>query len=252
MSRAKWGLALLICAVGTAPASLAARGPARGRSAPAPGGLPLCAASVHEQHSVAGPDGFEYPTWHPRVDPETGCDFGHDHGSDPRTFVGLSWSGMPAFGYAAAVAAEPAELKAHPGFKVVVVNDDGLGKAWMAIVGAEAPHSGAVGRRGLELWMVRLADGALLAHVNVNVMADVRERETALDVGGVLKGRPAFSTGQAIRPQWVLRNNGSSSFFYTDAYGRRAAPGPGTIRQFVRKGASVDDSAGSNVARLGH
>jgi hypothetical protein len=33
---------------------------------------------------VVGPDGKRYPTWHPAVDPVTGCTFGHEHGHDPR------------------------------------------------------------------------------------------------------------------------------------------------------------------------
>lgn len=41
--------------------------------------------SVHDTYTVKGPDGKWYPTWHPPVDPTTGCRFGHDHGRNPKT-----------------------------------------------------------------------------------------------------------------------------------------------------------------------
>ncbi len=43
-----------------------------------------CTRAIHDQYSVVGPDGKRYPTWHPPVDPATGCTFGHEHGRDPR------------------------------------------------------------------------------------------------------------------------------------------------------------------------
>jgi hypothetical protein len=85
----------------------------------------LCPAWVHDRYTVAGPDGKQYPTWHPPVDPEYGCLFGHEHGADPRT--SRADPSLPAFGYAAALMGmeEP-----HVGFKVFVINqgdmvDDG-------------------------------------------------------------------------------------------------------------------------------
>ena len=38
---------------------------------------------IHDLYRVVGPDGLWYPTWHPPVDPATGCKFGHEHGDDP-------------------------------------------------------------------------------------------------------------------------------------------------------------------------
>lgn len=38
---------------------------------------------IHDSYKVVGPDGLWYPTWHPPVDPATGCKFGHEHGDDP-------------------------------------------------------------------------------------------------------------------------------------------------------------------------
>jgi hypothetical protein len=43
-----------------------------------------CTKAQHDAYAVIGPDGKKYPTWHPPVDPVTGCSFGHEHGRDPR------------------------------------------------------------------------------------------------------------------------------------------------------------------------
>jgi hypothetical protein len=48
-----------------------------------PGPGDTCPVAVHNKYSTVGPDGKLYPTWHPPVDPETGCTFGHEHGRDP-------------------------------------------------------------------------------------------------------------------------------------------------------------------------
>ncbi|MGH8623330.1 MAG: hypothetical protein ACRET3_14445, partial [Burkholderiales bacterium] len=49
-----------------------------------PGPNDTCTPEVHNRYSVVGPDRKLYPTWHPPVDPVTGCSFGHEHGRDPR------------------------------------------------------------------------------------------------------------------------------------------------------------------------
>jgi len=49
-----------------------------------PSGPDSCTKEIHDGYSVVGPDGKLYPTWHPPVDPITGCTFGHEHGRDPR------------------------------------------------------------------------------------------------------------------------------------------------------------------------
>jgi hypothetical protein len=45
-----------------------------------------CAREIHDRYWTYGPDGKVYPTWHPPVDPITGCAFGHEHGDDPNNF----------------------------------------------------------------------------------------------------------------------------------------------------------------------
>lgn len=49
-----------------------------------PGPNDDCTAAQHDAYFAVGPDRKRYPTWHPPVDPVTGCSFGHDHGRDPR------------------------------------------------------------------------------------------------------------------------------------------------------------------------
>ena len=49
-----------------------------------PGPNETCTKADHDRYSTIGPDHKVYPTWHPPVDPVTGCTFGHEHGRDPR------------------------------------------------------------------------------------------------------------------------------------------------------------------------
>ena len=65
-----------------------------------PGPRDDCTAAIHNSYSVVGPDGKLYPTWHPPVDPVTGCSFGHDHGRDPRGSALYAAVGPIPFGYA--------------------------------------------------------------------------------------------------------------------------------------------------------
>src|SRR6266852_5706419 len=65
-----------------------------------PGPRDDCTAEIHNSYSVVGPDGKLYPTWHPPVDPATGCSFGHDHGRDPRGSALYATIGPIPFGYA--------------------------------------------------------------------------------------------------------------------------------------------------------
>ncbi len=79
----------------------------------------LCPAWVHARHVTAAPDGKNYPTWHPQVDPDYGCYFDHEHGDDPRN--SLANPAMPPFGYIGAQMNPPMD-EAHAGFKVFVTN----------------------------------------------------------------------------------------------------------------------------------
>jgi hypothetical protein len=109
--------------------------PPTATATPSSGSVPVagqpCPAWVHDRYVAQGPDGAWYPTWHPPVDPQYGCSFGHEHGDDPTGATALRGRSV-LFGYASIKAgmSEP-----HVGFKVFV---------WNNIQHPNAPaHSGA-------------------------------------------------------------------------------------------------------------
>ncbi len=95
-------------------------GVSRAFSAWAPGASDTCAPEIHDKFAVVGVDGKLYPTWHPPVDPETGCSFGHEHGRNPRGSDLYPDVGDIPFGYVN----EVADLFApHVGHKIEWEND---------------------------------------------------------------------------------------------------------------------------------
>ncbi len=85
-----------------------------------------CSKEIHDRYWVYGPDGKVYPTYHPPIDPATGCTFGHEHGRDP---AGSDLADIPfPFGYvneqatAAGVGQGPAN---HVGHKIEWYNNGG-------------------------------------------------------------------------------------------------------------------------------
>lgn len=66
----------------------------------APSGTDTCTQTIHDQYSTVGPDSIRYPTWHPPVDPGSGCTFGHEHGRDPSGSDLFDEVGSIPFGYA--------------------------------------------------------------------------------------------------------------------------------------------------------
>src|SRR5262245_24780319 len=80
-----WAAALTACGAGATagldPRDGAAPSVAYLRWTPGPGDS--CTIAQHNAWSTVGPDGKLYPTWHPPVDPVSGCSFGHEHGRDP-------------------------------------------------------------------------------------------------------------------------------------------------------------------------
>lgn len=100
-----------------------------------------CTSEAHQKHTVIGPDGLQYDTWHPSS--ENGCTYGHEHGDDPTTSDIYEWtrsklaaeghedqSGLP-FGYvshasqvyAESEGAAPHRHEDHVGHKVFVLNN---------------------------------------------------------------------------------------------------------------------------------
>jgi hypothetical protein len=92
-----------------------------------PGNGDTCSEAIHARHRVIGPDGKWYPTWHPPVDPETGCRFGHEHGRDPRGSALFAEVGWSPFGYGAErlMAWQPGGMRHedHVGHKIEWEND---------------------------------------------------------------------------------------------------------------------------------
>jgi hypothetical protein len=109
--------ATLTCAPSATPVPTRTSTPRPPTSTPTPSGSgqagQLCPQALHDSFVTNGPDGASYQTWHPPVDPQSGCFFGHEHGGDPRT--SRANSSMPPFGYAGKVAGI---TEAHAGFKV--------------------------------------------------------------------------------------------------------------------------------------
>jgi hypothetical protein len=155
-------LAAVAAALAAAPARAAPPDPVDHTRPAAPDGTPMCADWVHERHAVER-GGRRWPTWHPPRDPEYGCAFGHEHGSNPRAFAHFGRSGMPAFGPIGAFAGSE---EAHAGFKVFVVNRDRKGLAWMMVLhqGSGSPKRATVRFHSLETWLFRRSGARLAAH----------------------------------------------------------------------------------------
>ncbi len=65
-----------------------------------PAASDTCAKSEHDAYQTVAPDGMVYPTWHPPVDPTSGCTFGHEHGRNPSGSDLAPVVGDIPFGYA--------------------------------------------------------------------------------------------------------------------------------------------------------
>ncbi|MFY1670573.1 cellulose-binding domain-containing protein [Plantactinospora sp. WMMB334] len=86
-----------------------------------------CSVEIHARYWTYGPDGKVYPTWHPTRD-SSGCNFGHEHGDDPRNSDLYSTAGWPAFGYTSEVMLDSMPENSHRhedhvGHKVLSVNN---------------------------------------------------------------------------------------------------------------------------------
>lgn len=98
------GAALAVLACSDAPYSGLSRPPQSGFAVAyglwVPGARDNCTQAQHDAYSTVGPDGKLYPTWHPPIDPATGCSFGHEHGRDPHGSALYGVVGDIPFGYA--------------------------------------------------------------------------------------------------------------------------------------------------------
>ncbi len=91
-----------------------------------PSSRDTCPRELHDEYWVYGPDGKVYPTYHPPVDPTTGCTFGHEHGRDP---AGSDLADIPfPFGYVneqGLAAGVTGGHEDHVGHKIEWYNDGG-------------------------------------------------------------------------------------------------------------------------------
>ena len=94
-----WSLAACDSSFSTPP-QRTATGPSAAYGIWTPGANDTCTPAIHDAYSVVGPDDKLYPTWHPPIDPVTGCRFGHEHGRDPRGSKLYAAVGPIPFGYA--------------------------------------------------------------------------------------------------------------------------------------------------------
>jgi len=86
--------------------------------------------TVKQVYGVTAPDGQDYKTWHPQIDPIYWCYYGHEHGSDP-ALVGYK----PAFEYVAKRFNDQPEL--HVGFKGFAIRDEGANQGWYINIHSE-------------------------------------------------------------------------------------------------------------------
>ncbi|MDJ0960638.1 MAG: calcium-binding protein [Acidimicrobiia bacterium] len=87
----------------------------QGRQIPEPN--TECQEWVHDQYTTIGPDGAEYETWHPQIDPVYWCYFRHHHGSDPSIIPG-----NPLIPYEY-VADKVPQVEPDVGFKEMIFKD---------------------------------------------------------------------------------------------------------------------------------
>lgn len=77
-----------------------------------------CPQWYHDVITVVADNGKTYATWHPSIDSNSGCYFGHEHGANPTLSVANNM--LPPFGYIADLASHDPEP--HEGFKVFLVH----------------------------------------------------------------------------------------------------------------------------------
>lgn len=85
-----------------------------------------CSLEVHNRYWVKDSAGVTHPTWHPPVDPVTGCRFAHEHGDDPRLSPNYTFAEGVPFGITHGSDGGFMRHEDHVGHKVVVETDWGL------------------------------------------------------------------------------------------------------------------------------
>lgn len=85
-------------------------------------GSDVCSQIAHDRYTATGPDGQQYPTWHPQYDLNNNCSFDHEHGSNPSLLRPVAANKidakLPLYGYTAGRMGMP---EGHNGFKTYVL-----------------------------------------------------------------------------------------------------------------------------------
>ncbi|MGE0355082.1 MAG: hypothetical protein AB7Q69_17860 [Gemmatimonadales bacterium] len=239
-------LLLAACDSGRGAGPGSASGPSMAFGIWQPGPNDTCTGEIHDQYSVVGPDGKLYPTWHPPVDPATGCTFGHEHGRDPRGSDLFQDVGLIPFGYANEVQdlADPGTMRHedHVGHKIEWENDievqlgDGLAGQILTITCDVMVklHQGTHSKDAFTNNMHELAyhiectDGTAIHFTVLTPIGTPGEFERSCD-------RQTIAVGPATPP--TSPNGG----------GRRIIPDRGCIDQFVLVPAGQNSQFGSGI-----
>jgi hypothetical protein len=117
-----------------------------------------CPDWLNFAHTAQAPDGNYYLTWRPIVDPDYGCHFTHEHGSNPERVAGAN---MPTYGYGT-----PHHLReSHYGFKTKALHaENGVQVLTTTHFGTAEPHLAVCQRFHWNNWQF-VQDGELVADI---------------------------------------------------------------------------------------
>jgi hypothetical protein len=244
-------------------------GPSKALGVWVPGTGDTCTPAVHDRFATIGPDGKLYPTWHPPVDPETGCTFGHEHGRDPRGSDLYDDTGPIPFGYANEILDvwDPSGMRHedHVGHKIEWENDvefqleDGLTSHVLRISCDvmtklhQCTHSKDAFTNNLHelVFQIRCTDGTELHFTQMTAIGTPGEFTISCDHGTqVTAGVPTplnspNGGGQRVIPdrncinQFILQPPGTNSDFNTG------------IRESWQVSAGVKTEDGNHIAYIG-
>lgn len=118
-----------------------------------------CSEEVHARYWVRGSNGVTHPTWHPPIDPTTGCRFAHEHGDDPRESPNYVFAQGVPFGTTHKASGAFMRHEDHVGHKIVVQTN------WGLVDGnpqnGSQPQSDAIRRTGVNCdWLSKIHQGS--------------------------------------------------------------------------------------------
>lgn len=118
-----------------------------------------CSMQVHDRYWVKDSNGVTHPTWHPPIDPLTGCRFAHEHGDDPRLSPNYSFAQGVPFGITHGAGNGFMRHEDHVGHKIVVQTNWGLVNGNPQ--NGRQPESDAIQRTGINCdWLSKIHQGS--------------------------------------------------------------------------------------------